>query len=272
MAALVAEHDRELTQLNTRLISAARTKSEFVANMSHDLRTPLNSIIGFSGVLLSGMAGPLDDEQTRQVRFINRSGEHLKSLVDDVLDLSRLESIGWEPRPRRFNIQTLVQDVVDTVHANAAAKKLEIVCTVEPVDAQVVADELGCRRILMNLVGNAVKFTDKGSVSIRAQVGSEALLLTVADTGAGIAADDRARVFEPFEQVQSHTEALAKAEGSGLGLAIVRRIVGSLGGTMTLESELGRGSVFTVSLPLGASARVRGAGAGTAALGEGVQS
>jgi signal transduction histidine kinase len=254
MAELVSERDREMSDLNRRLIASARTKSEFVANMSHDLRTPLNSIIGFSGVLLSGMAGPLDDEQTRQVRFINRSGEHLKSLVDDVLDLSRLESIGWEPRPRRFSLEMLVQDIADTLHSNAAAKKVRVACVVEPAGVEVVADELGCRRILMNLAGNAVKFTQKGVVTIRARLDGTMLTLEVEDTGPGIAPDDRARIFEPFEQVEPNQVAVARAEGSGLGLAIVRRIVTSMRGTMELESEPGRGSVFTVTLPTGAVA------------------
>ncbi|MDO8915830.1 MAG: HAMP domain-containing sensor histidine kinase [Coriobacteriia bacterium] len=253
MADLVSERDREMSDLNRRLVASARTKSEFVANMSHDLRTPLNSIIGFSGVLLSGMAGPLDDEQTRQVRFINRSGEHLKSLVDDVLDLSRLESIGWDPRPRRFSLEMLVQDIADTVHSSATAKKVTVACAVVPAGAEVVADELGCRRILMNLAGNAVKFTEKGSVAIRARVDERTLTLEVEDTGPGVAPDDRARIFEPFEQVEPHDAAVARAEGSGLGLAIVRRIVASLNGTLELESEPGKGSRFTVTLPTGAA-------------------
>jgi signal transduction histidine kinase len=254
MAELVSEHDRELSDLNRRLVAAARTKSEFTANMSHDLRTPLNSIIGFSGVLLSGMAGPLEEEQMRQLRFINRSGEHLKSLVDDILDLSRLESIGWEPRPRRFSLEALVQDIVDTVHSNAAAKRVKVISVVEPEGAEVVADELGCRRILMNLTGNAVKFTQKGSVTVRARLVEDTLVFEVEDTGPGIAPEDSARIFEPFEQVGSKEDARAKAEGSGLGLAIVRRIAASLGGTVSLVSEPGKGSLFSVTLPTGATA------------------
>ena len=250
MAVLVTEQERELGELNRRLLDSDRVRSEFIANMSHDLRTPLNSIIGFSGVLLSGMAGALDFEQTKQVGFINRSGLHLKSLVDDVLDLSRIEGVGWESRKRCFDLDAMVSDVIDTVRSLAAAKGVGLISDVDPAGVEVVADEIGCRRILMNLVGNAVKFTESGSVTIRARVGGGTLVLEVADTGPGIAEGDRARIFEPFEQAQPARPDSAKSEGSGLGLAIVRRIVGALDGTIAMHSEVGRGSIFVVTLPL----------------------
>jgi signal transduction histidine kinase len=258
MAALVETHQNELAALNTELLVANRAKSEFIANISHDLRTPLNSVIGFSGVLLSGMAGPLTDEQTRQVGFIRRSGEHLKSLVDDVLELERLESVGWQPRPHKFALIDLVDGIIELVRSAAEAKGLDLVAEVEPPDALVVADELGCQRVLTNLVANAVKFTESGSVTVRARAKGRTLVLEVEDTGLGISKDDRTRVFEPFEQVLSERANVAKSEGSGLGLAIVRRIVDALDGTMTLETEIGRGSVFTVTVPLKSAMR-RGA-------------
>jgi signal transduction histidine kinase len=263
MAGLVREHDRELSQLNDRLIAADRLKSEFVANMSHDLRTPLNSIIGFSGVLMTGMAGHLTEEQKRQVRFINRSGEHLKSLVDDVLDISRLDSVGWESRPRRFELEPLVQDVVDTIHSSAAAKSIKVTSAVSPKGAHVVADELGVRRILMNLAGNAAKFTTHGSIDIEVTVKRNELRLVVSDTGPGIAEQDRARIFEPFEQARTSVPGVAKPEGSGLGLSIVRRIATGLGGTMELESDLGKGSRFSVTLPLRATRDLQAESPGT---------
>ncbi|MDO8963372.1 MAG: HAMP domain-containing sensor histidine kinase [Coriobacteriia bacterium] len=256
MATLVEDRERELAFTNERLLAADRAKSGFIANMSHDLRTPLNSIIGFSGVMLGGMTGPLSDEQQRQVEFINRSGKHLKTLVDDVLDLARMDSIGWEPHPRRFALEPLVRDVIDTVLASARSKGLEVIEGVEPPDAWVIADEVGVRRILTNLAGNAVKFTREGSVGVYARVTADALVLTVTDTGPGIAPEDRDRIFEPFEQA-GVDPAVAKEEGSGLGLAITRRIVSVLDGEMDLESRVGHGSTFVVTLPVAVSRRFR---------------
>jgi signal transduction histidine kinase len=253
MAELVTEQEDELGSLNRRLLDADRARSEFIANMSHDLRTPLNSIIGFSGVLMSGMAGEVDDEQARQLGFINRSGRHLKLLVDDVLDYSRIEGVGWVSRPRAFDLGAMVDDLVDTLRATVAAKGVELIVDVEPRGASVVADEIGCRRVLANLVGNAVKFTDAGSVRVTARVQDGTLVMEVADTGPGIAKADIGRVFEPFEQALPARSDFAKSDGSGLGLAIVRRIVDALEGTITLESEVGEGSRFVVTLPLGQS-------------------
>ena len=250
MAQLVTEQEAELGDLNRRLLDADRVRSEFIANMSHDLRTPLNSIIGFSGVLLSGLAGQLDAEQTKQVGFINRSGRHLKSLVDDVLDYSRIEGAGWDARSRRFDLGGMVDDVASTFRALAAAKGVTLTADVAPPGVEVLADEIGCRRILMNLAGNAVKFTESGSVTLSARILEGKLVFEVTDTGPGIAQSDRLRVFEPFEQALPARPDSAKSEGSGLGLAIVRRIVDALGGTVALESDVGRGSRFVVTVPV----------------------
>jgi signal transduction histidine kinase len=249
MAELVALREDELALVNARLLAADRAKSRFTANMSHDLRTPLNSIIGFSSVLLQGMPGPLTEEQRRQIEFINRSGMHLKALVDDVLDLSRMDTIGWEPHPRSFRLEPLVGDVVDTVTASAGDKAVKVSGSVEPPGAWVVVDEDGVRRILTNLAGNAVKFTTEGSVTLNARVEADTLVFDVSDTGPGISAEDLERIFLPFEQGALDRN-VAKEDGVGLGLAIASRIASVLGGRIDVDSVLGRGSTFTVTLPM----------------------
>jgi signal transduction histidine kinase len=250
MADALDRRERELSELNERLRAASQAKSEFIANMSHDLRTPLNSIIGFSGMLQQGMAGPLNEEQSRQVGFIQRSGAQLKSLVEDVLELSRIDGVGWTTRTRPFSARQLVTDVSETMRSAAENKGLELRTVIDLPDEDVVGDEIGCQRILTNLIANAIKFTDRGSVVVRAGRDGRWLLLTVEDTGPGICEADLIRLFEPFEQGPTPQADRARADGIGLGLAIVQRIVDALGGTLEVDTAVGKGCVFDVRLPV----------------------
>jgi signal transduction histidine kinase len=215
--------------------------------MSHELRTPLNSIIGFAGVLGQGMAGPLNEEQAREIEMIRRSGDHLLALVNDILDLERIEEGGPEAVLTEFAVRDLLRDIVATVRPLASGKgvRLTIAC---PAKARVTSDRGKLQQVLLNLVGNAVKFTDEGEVTLTCRIAGDSVFLAVRDTGMGIPPEELYMVMEDFHQVE-RTDGM-KPEGTGLGLAISRRLVALLGGSISVESDPGLGSTFTVELPL----------------------
>jgi signal transduction histidine kinase len=222
-----------------------RERSDFLAALSHELRTPLNVILGFADVLLSEVDGPLSPEARENLTVVRQSGSHLRSLINDILDLSALETGRLNLQLRKTNLWTIAADVVRESRLTAESKDLTIELHGESVEA--IADQLRVRQVLGNLVSNAVKFTSKGSVDVTVGKVGDHAALSVADTGPGIASEEQTAVFEEYRQAGDWQ---SRGAGTGLGLAITRRLVRMHGGRIELESRLGEGSRFTVMLPL----------------------
>ncbi|WP_280151845.1 response regulator [Piscinibacter sp. XHJ-5] len=231
--------------------AANRAKTEFLASMSHELRTPLNAVLGYAQLLT--MDGGLSDRQARGLDVIHESGEHLLALVNDILDLARIEAGRTELNPEPVNLVNFLQTVVNLMHVKAREKRLTFVFDAGAgLPQAVLADERRLRQVLLNLIGNAIKFTDRGTVTLHASGEPKGPLhvllhLDVEDTGVGMRPDDLKRIFQPFEQVG---DARSRSAGTGLGLAITRALVNDMGGQVQVSSELGRGSRFGVELPL----------------------
>ena len=242
-------HLEDLVQERTRDLQAAnRAKSEFLASMSHELRTPLNSIIGFSGVLLQGLAGEVNEEQQRQIGMIQRSGRHLLALINDVLDLSKIEAGRSKLDLRSYVLQDILDGVVDSLRPLADGKDLDLVLSVTTRPIEMVSDQIKLTQVLLNLIGNALKFTDAGGVTVRAAGLADGMVrMEVEDTGPGIAADEIERIFEPFSQGVANDG--MKPPGTGLGLSLSREYVDMLGGVIGVESRPGGGALFTVTIP-----------------------
>jgi PAS domain S-box-containing protein len=247
-----------------RAEAADRVKSAFLATMSHELRTPLNSIIGFTGVLLLELAGPLNAEQHTQLGMVRTSARHLLALVNDVLDISKIEAGQLEIGHAPFPVARSIAKVVDLVSPTAQKQGVTLRATVAPEVGTLVADERRVEQILLNLIGNAVKFTDRGEVVVAADVvadppsadwpaGRPCLRLRVVDTGIGIRAEDLPSLFQPFRQIDAGLS--RRYEGTGLGLAICARLAHLMGGRVEAHSQWGEGSTFTVTLPLEAARR-----------------
>jgi PAS domain S-box-containing protein len=247
----VAQRTAELAVARDRAEAADRTKSAFLATMSHELRTPLNSIIGFTGLLLQGLAGPLNTEQAKQLRMVKDSGQHLLALINDVLDISKIEAGQIEIASAPFDLREAIQKVVQTVSPLADRKQLGLVTRVTADVYQITSDRRRVEQVLLNLLGNAVKFTERGSITLAADCAPGSVKISVADTGAGIKPEDLEKLFQPFRQLD--TGLTRQHEGTGLGLAICRRLVERLGGTISVESEPGKGSRFSFTLPTGAA-------------------
>jgi two-component system, NtrC family, sensor kinase len=240
--------ERKVAEKTAQLELANRHKSEFLANMSHELRTPLNAVIGFSDVLRERMFGPLNDKQAEYVKDINASGQHLLSLINDILDLSKIEAGHMDIAPAPFSLHAALENALTLVRERAARQRLELVLEVEPEIETIVADERKIKQVLINLLSNAVKFTPPGgTITIHARRRDDVLAITVSDSGMGIAKDDQATIFEEFKQLKSTGS--AKHEGTGLGLSIAKRMIELHGGTISVHSELGAGSAFTFTLP-----------------------
>ncbi|MEN3942587.1 PAS domain S-box protein [Prosthecobacter sp. SYSU 5D2] len=256
----VAERTEELRQALVRAEAADRLKSAFLATMSHELRTPLNSIIGFTGILLQGLAGPLNEEQHKQMGMVRGSARHLLELINDVLDLSKIEAGQLEVRNETFDLREVMDRVVGTLRPMAQKKGLllDVERTEEAGKAR--GDRRRMEQVLINLVNNGIKFTEAGSVTLKADVLADyqpadgtaglgpAVRLQVVDTGMGIKPADLGNLFLPFRQID--TGLSRQHEGTGLGLAICRRLIGLMGGEISAASEWGKGSTFTVILPL----------------------
>ena len=248
MRTVQEEYMRELELRNREIERANRLKSEFLASMSHELRTPLHTIIGFSELLGEQLQGPLNDKQLRFIHHIHRDSLHLLELINDILDLSKIESGRLELRPEVFVFGDVVKDSLNSVRTQANTKSIKLESSVSVPEA-VEADRLRVKQILVNLLSNAVKFTpDGGRVRVQAASDSDFVTVSVADTGVGIPKEEQQAVFDKFHQVGNTTKGVR--EGTGLGLAITKNLVESHGGTIELESEPGRGTRFTFTLPL----------------------
>ena len=240
---------QEIQDKGRQLEVANQHKSEFLANMSHELRTPLNAIIGFSEVLIERMFGDLNDKQADYLTDIHSSGKHLLSLINDVLDLSKIEAGHMTLDLEDFDAPSAVASAMSLVRERAQRHGIALNTIVDEAVIEIRADQRKFKQIMLNLLSNAVKFTpDGGQVTVQARVQGGELVVSVIDTGIGIAPEDQAVVFDEFRQVGRHYT--NKHEGTGLGLALTRRFVALHGGQLTLHSELGRGSTFTFTLPL----------------------
>jgi len=239
---------REIEVKSRELETASRHKSEFLANMSHELRTPLNAIIGFSEVLAEGMFGDVNGKQAEYLADILESGRHLLSLINDILDLSKIEAGRMELEPSSFHLPTAIDNTLILVRERAQRRDIRLACTVDDHLGTIRADERKVKQVLLNLLSNALKFTPEGgNVDVRARANDGVAELSVADTGVGISPEDQQAVFEEFRQVGA---AAKKTEGTGLGLAISRKLIELHGGRLWVESTLGAGSTFTFTLPL----------------------
>lgn len=238
-----------LAEENRRIHAANRAKSAFLANMSHELRTPLNAIIGFTSIIRDGKAGPLADLQREYLGDVLASSSHLLAIINDLLDLAKIESGKTELRPQEVDSEKLVEEVRDILRGLAAEKRQRLRMHVDACVRRVVVSERFTKQILYNLVSNAIKFTPEGGeISIHVVPdGDEMFRLEVEDTGVGIAEDDRDRLFDEFHRLHRH--AAEKVEGTGLGLAITRRLAEAQGGRADASSVVGKGSRFYVTLP-----------------------
>ena len=248
---------RELEQKSRELEAASRHKSEFLANMSHELRTPLNAVLGYAELIQDGIYGEVPKKMAEVLERIQQNGRHLLGLINDVLDLSKIEAGELTLSPVDYSMRELALDVASATEALASEKKLALEVDVPADLPRGRGDERRLTQVLMNLVSNAIKFTEAGRVSIRAKVEDGSFVVSVTDTGIGIAPQDRERIFGEFQQVDSSST--RKKGGTGLGLAIAKRIVELHGGRIWVESTLGQGSTFAFTLPLRVGEREKAA-------------
>lgn len=270
-AARLVERSRELERLSSELLRANRMKNDFLANVSHELRTPLNAIVGFVDLLREGVYGDLSPRQVKPVERIEASANHLRHLVDQILDLAKMAAGRLDVHSEDLDVRPFILDVASEVESLVNEKSLSLSLAMGSSLPRIRSDPTHLRQILVNLIGNAIKYTDSGSVVVRtralsrsvaAQEGlpvivSEArpdaeswLAIQVIDSGRGIPLADQERVFEEFEQVDAGPRADSPHRGTGLGLAISRRLARLLGGDLLVQSEVGKGSTFTLWLPV----------------------
>ena len=246
----VVERTAELRLAKEEAESSSRLRSEFLAKMSHELRTPLNGILGFTGTLLMRLPGPLTSDQEQQLKTVQRSAQHLLSLINDLLDVAKIEAGKVELTLEPVICQHIIDEVVTTLRPLAEGKGLQLTVQVPSTAVVVHADRRAMGQILLNLTNNAIKFTEQGSVQLelcqRRDGTRRWVELSVVDTGAGIRPDDQAKLFQVFVQADGSTQ--RRTEGTGLGLYLCRQLAELLGGQLTLHSKEGVGSRFTLHL------------------------
>src|SRR5687768_16799602 len=239
---------REIEDKSRQIEAANRHKSEFLANMSHELRTPLNAIIGFSEVLGERLFGDLNEKQAEYTEDILSSGRHLLSLINEILDLSKVEAGRMELELTSFDMPLAIENARTFVRERATKHGIKLDVKIDERLGDYFGDERKIKQILLNLLSNAVKFTPEGGqISINARHLNESVQISVSDTGIGISPEDQARIFEEFRQVGG--DHAHKSEGTGLGLTLAKKFVELHGGTIWVESEVGKGSTFTFTLP-----------------------
>jgi len=244
--------NREIALKNLELAEASRMKSAFIANMSHELRTPLNAIIGFTGALLMKLPGPLTPEQDKQLNTIRTSARHLLSLINDILDVAKIEAGKVTLELESVQCQDLVKDVVDTLRPLAVQKNLTLEMELANPAIVLETDRRALTQILLNLGNNAIKFTETGTVRVTLAEkpgengGKNVIEFSVADSGAGIREEDQAKLFQAFSQLDSTST--RHAEGAGLGLYLCQNLANLIGGTLFFKSDFGHGSTFTLAL------------------------
>ncbi len=237
----------ELEQANIRLKELDRLKSMFIASMSHELRTPLNSIIGFTGIILQGMSGEITGDQRKELTMVKNSANHLLTLINDVIDVSKIETDRVELFIEEFNLADLMQEVMESFKVAADEKDLKLSLKM-PEKLIIKSDERRTKQVIMNLVSNALKFTDRGEIEIKVKKEDKRVEVSVTDTGIGIKKEDMEKLFKQFSRI--YVEGRPITEGTGLGLYLSKKIVGLLGGQLKAESEFGKGSMFTSTFPL----------------------
>jgi len=240
-------YTRELESRNREVERANQLKSEFLASMSHELRTPLHTIIGFAELLGEELEGPLNDKQKRFMNHIHTDSIHLLALINDILDISKIESGRLGLRRETFDLGSALEEILSSIRSQASAKSIAIETSVS-LPATIFADRLRVKQVLFNLLSNALKFTPNGGkIRIDAALRDGVIEISVSDTGIGIAKEQHEAVFDKFYQVGSTTKGVR--EGTGLGLAISKALVEEHGGGIWLESEPGKGSRFTFTIP-----------------------
>ncbi len=244
----VEERTQALQAANLQLEAASRHKSQFLANMSHELRTPLNAILGYAELILDEIYGEVPETIRDVLERVDKSGRHLLGLINDVLDLSKIEAGELTLSLNDYSMKEVVHTVLTAVESLAAEKKLTLKVTVAPDLSHGIGDERRIAQVLLNLVGNAIKFTEVGEVRIQAQASDGAFLVSVSDTGSGIALGEQQKIFEEFQQIDN---SITKTKGgTGLGLAIAKRIIEMHGGRIWVESTPGQGSTFSFTVPV----------------------
>ena len=228
--------------------SANGAKSDFLAVMSHELRTPLAAIMGYQELLADGITGPVTEAQGQQLARIKLSARHLLSLIDEILTFTRLDAGRETVLEEEVELDQVLRDAYEIVEPLAEAKKLQLRLSSPGKGVVIETDPTKLRQILVNLLSNAVKFTQEGHVELSGRVVEDQVLLTVEDTGIGIGEEHLGRIFDPFWQVEQ--KATRRASGTGLGLTVSRRLANLLGGDVAVRSEVGKGTTFTVTLPL----------------------
>src|SRR5581483_4079810 len=238
----------EIEEKGRQLQLASQHKSQFLANMSHELRTPLNAILGYTELILDAIYGEIPDKARATLERVQVNGKHLLGLINDVLDLSKIEAGQLNLTLSDYSVKDVVHNVFSAVESLANNKRLALKVDVAPELPQARGDERRLTQVLLNLVGNAIKFTDQGEVAIKASTADGTVTVAVHDTGPGISAADQSKIFEEFQQADSSTT--KEKGGTGLGLAIAKRIVEMHGGRLWVESELGHGSTFSFMVPV----------------------
>jgi len=245
---MIQERTAELVVAKERAEAADHTKSVFLATMSHELRTPLNSIIGFTGLLQQELTGPLNEEQKKQLAIVRASGAHLLNLINDVLDISRIEAGQLQVFLEPFDLREAIERVAQTSRPMAEKKGVELEVKIASDVNTISSDRRRVEQILINLLSNAVKFTEEGKIQVVCSLEGREVSVNVIDTGIGIKSEDMDRLFVPFQQVQ--TGAARQFDGTGLGLSICKKLLDLLGGKIAAHSEWGKGSTFSFTLPV----------------------